>query len=54
MKEYFLDDIGKVRTEVKESKDYSLAENYHQDYLDKNPYGYCHVDLGLASNEEKK
>ena len=21
------------------------AEEYHQDYLDKNPYGYCHISL---------
>lgn len=25
------------------------AEEYHQDYLAKNPGGYCHVDLRLAS-----
>lgn len=24
------------------------AEEYHQDYLAKNPNGYCHIDLGLA------
>lgn len=24
------------------------AEQYHQDYLLKNPGGYCHIDLGLA------
>lgn len=24
------------------------AEEQHQDYLSKNPQGYCHVDLGLA------
>ena len=24
------------------------AEDYHQDYLDKNPTGYCHIDLSLA------
>lgn len=24
------------------------AEDYHQDYLKKNPNGYCHVDLSLA------
>lgn len=24
------------------------AEDYHQDYLSKNPNGYCHVDLNLA------
>lgn len=25
------------------------AEEYHQNYLDKNPGGYCHVDLGAAA-----
>lgn len=24
------------------------AEDYHQDYLQKNPNGYCHIDLSLA------
>lgn len=24
------------------------AEDYHQDYLTKNPQGYCHIDVGLA------
>ena len=24
------------------------AEDYHQDYLKKNPNGYCHIDLSLA------
>ena len=22
------------------------VEEYHQDYLEKNPGGYCHVDFG--------
>lgn len=24
-------------------------EDYHQDYLKKNPNGYCHIDLSKAS-----
>lgn len=24
------------------------AEEYHQDYLRKNPHGYCHIPLGLS------
>ena len=24
------------------------AEEYHQDYLTKNPQGYCHIDLARA------
>jgi len=30
------------------------AEEYHQDYLLKNPFGYCHVDLRLIKPGEKK
>ena len=30
------------------------AEEYHQRYLEKNPGGYCHVDLSLAKTNEKK
>lgn len=28
------------------------AEDYHQKYLEKNPEGYCHVDLSLIDDEE--
>ncbi|WP_035357121.1 peptide-methionine (S)-S-oxide reductase MsrA, partial [Acholeplasma granularum] len=34
--------------------EYYLAEEYHQDYLDKNPNGYCHIDLGLVKADEVK
>ncbi len=34
-----------VVTEVLPLSAYYLAEEYHQDYLEKNPGGYCHVDL---------
>ncbi len=30
------------------------AEEYHQDYLAKNPNGYCHVDLNLVDQPLKK
>ena len=30
------------------------AEAYHQKYLEKNPNGYCHVDLNLINDEEIK
>src|SRR5690606_26521867 len=39
---------------VEPLKDFYDAENYHQDYLDKNPRGYCHIDLNLAKEDEKK
>ena len=28
------------------------AESYHQKYLERNPQGYCHVDLNLIDDEE--
>ena len=31
--------------EVEPLKNFTAAEEYHQDYLDKNPGGYCHIDL---------
>lgn len=29
-------------------KNYVTAEEYHQDYLSKNPGGYCHIDISQA------
>ncbi len=29
-------------------QNYVKAEDYHQDYLKKEPFGYCHIDLSLA------
>ena len=33
--------LGMITTEVKIQHKYFLAEEYHQQYLDKNPNGYC-------------
>lgn len=30
---------------------FSEAESYHQDYLTKNPNGYCHIDISLADDK---
>ena len=38
-----------IQVEVRPLKHYILAEDYHQDYLDKNPDGYCHIDFGKCS-----
>ncbi|MBW3020528.1 peptide-methionine (S)-S-oxide reductase MsrA [Candidatus Woesearchaeota archaeon] len=35
----------KIMTLVKEASDFYPAEEYHQDYLDKNKNGYCHINL---------
>lgn len=34
-----------IATEFEPLKNYISAEEYHQDYLEKNPGGYCHIDL---------
>lgn len=34
-----------IVTEVMPLKNFYDAEEYHQDYLKKNPRGYCHIDL---------
>lgn len=38
----------KIAVEVEKVNNYIDAEEYHQKYLEKNPTGYCHVDLSLA------
>lgn len=37
----------KIAVEVEELKNFYPAEEYHQDYLDKNPDGYCHLSPEL-------
>ena len=34
---------GEITTEVAERSDFYYAEDYHQQYLDKNPRGYCPI-----------
>ena len=46
-----------IAIEVQTLKQFYDAEDYHQDYLAKNPTGYCHINLSLAekplSEDEK-
>lgn len=35
----------KIVTEIEPLNSFYEAEEYHQDYLKKNPNGYCHIDL---------
>ncbi|KAB3529983.1 peptide-methionine (S)-S-oxide reductase MsrA [Alkaliphilus pronyensis] len=37
----------KIATEVEPLKVYYPAEEYHQKYLEKNPNGYCHINLNV-------
>ena len=34
-----------LATELKPLENFSVAEEYHQKYLEKNPNGYCHIDM---------
>lgn len=59
IKQYIADEVQphyqqKVVVEVEPLKTYYSAEQYHQDYLIKNPNGYCHVNLNLAKPTEIK
>lgn len=40
--------IEPIVTEVEPLDGFYPAEDYHQDYLAKNPGGYCHIHLGAA------
>jgi len=37
-----------IATAIEAAKEFWPAEEYHQEYLTKNPGGYCHVDLSSA------
>lgn len=39
----------KIVIEVLPLDNFTMAEEYHQNYLEKNPNGYCHIDLDAAN-----
>lgn len=43
-----------IAVEVQKLTNYISAEEYHQDYLVKNPGGYCHVDLSVIPDDHVK
>lgn len=44
----------KIAIEVLPLDNFYLAEDYHQDYLEKNPDGYCHINLHQIEDRHKK
>lgn len=54
----FINNKGKsynkpIVVEVERICNFCEAEEYHQKYLDKNPSGYCHINLNLIMENEK-
>lgn len=41
-------DTRPIAVKAEPLKHFIQAEDYHQDYLKKNPHGYCHINLNLA------
>ena len=37
-----------IQVEVEKLDNYILGEEYHQNYVDKNPNGYCHITMKEA------
>ncbi len=44
---------GPLAVQVQKLENYWLAEEYHQDYLVKNPAGYCHIPQSLFDYAKK-
>ena len=42
------------KIEIAKLDNFYKAEEYHQDYLNKNPQGYCHVNMAKLKPEERK
>lgn len=45
-----------IAVEVEPLRNFTIAEEYHQKYLDKNPGGYCHIPefmFEMAANTNK-
>ena len=54
--EKYFKSVGLInhKIEVLPLKKFYLAEEYHQKYLDKNPAGYCHINMAKLKDDERK
>ena len=46
--------LSNYKIEILPLKKFFLAEEYHQKYLDKNPKGYCHINMAKLKDDERK
>lgn len=55
IREYLSSHLNKdFKIEILPLKKFFKAEEYHQDYLNKNPSGYCHINMVKLKPEERK
>ena len=55
IKDYFAKNLEPdYKIEVQKLSKFFKAEEYHQDYLNKNPTGYCHINMSKLKPEERK
>ena len=55
IKDYLAHTLQKdYKIEVVRLNKFFTAEEYHQDYLNKNPQGYCHINMTKLKPEERK
>ena len=55
IREYLSTHLNKdFKIEILPLKKFFKAEEYHQDYLNKNPNGYCHINMVKLKPEERK
>ena len=52
LKEKQMESAERIVVEAYPISSFYTAEAYHQKYLERNPQGYCHVDLNLINDEE--
>ena len=46
--------LGKIVVEALPLENFTPAEEYHQKFLDKNPFGYCHIPKEQLKKVEKE
>ena len=55
IKNYFSSvNLKNYMIEVLPLKKFYPAEEYHQKYLEKNPTGYCHINMAKLKDDERK